>query len=67
MKSQLFPKTEGGHLQNIPSLPLGFPFCGVSGILDPYFLMYRNVIKRIRDLSATRSLKESSVLFLIEA
>lgn len=57
-----FPRLKGATCKISPSLPLGFPLC-VSEILDPYFSMYRNVIKRITDLSGTRTLKESSALF----
>lgn len=63
MGSQLFPKTEGGHLQNIYFIATGIYIVCISGILDPYFSMYRNIIKKITDLSAIRSPKEGSVLF----
>ena len=63
MGSQLFPKTEGGHLHNIPFVAIGISIVCISGISNLYFSMYRNVRKGITDLSATRSPNESSVLF----
>lgn len=39
MGSQLFPKTKGGHLQNIYFIAIGIYIVCISGILDPYFSM----------------------------
>lgn len=50
-----FPRLKGATLQNIYFIAIQIYILCISGILDPYFSMYRNVIKRITDLSATRS------------
>lgn len=63
MGSQLVPKTKGGHLQHIPFITVGISIVCISGISNPSFSMRRNLIKGISEVSATRSLKESSVFF----
>lgn len=58
-----FPRLQGNILQNIYFIAIQIYILCISRVLDPYFSMYRNVIKRITYLSATRSFKKMSVWF----
>lgn len=64
MGSPHFPRLKGTTLQKIYFIAIQIYILCISGVLDPYFSKYTNVIKRITDLSATRSFKRSSVEFL---